>query len=45
VLSNGERFRVTVARALLDARPRVVIDEFTSVVDRAAARCGAYATG
>lgn len=42
-LSNGEQFRATLARVLLDDRPRIVIDEFTSVVDRAAARVGAEA--
>ena len=34
VLSNGEQFRVTVARALAEVNDLVVIDEFTSVVDR-----------
>ena len=42
-LSNGEQFRVTLARALADARPLVAIDEFTSVVDRTVARIGANA--
>ena len=34
VLSNGEQFRVDVARRLIEATGVVVIDEFTSVVDR-----------
>jgi GNAT superfamily N-acetyltransferase len=45
VLSNGEQFRVTLARALAessDAAP-VVMDEFTSVVDRQVAKIGAHA--
>lgn len=37
-LSNGEQFRANVARALVDSRGLVVIDEFTSVVDRTVAR-------
>lgn len=44
VLSNGERFRVNLARAILDPDPLVAIDEFTSVVDRQVARIGAHAT-
>lgn len=43
VLSNGEKFRVNLARALLDPRPRIAIDEFTSVVDRKVAQIGSYA--
>lgn len=42
-LSNGEQFRVTLARALADPRPTVVVDEFTSVVDRTVARIGSAA--
>ena len=38
VLSGGERFRCDLARALLEDRPLVVFDEFTSVVDRNVAR-------
>lgn len=42
VLSNGERFRCDLARALAEAaeteHPTVVFDEFTSVVDRNVAR-------
>ena len=43
VLSNGERFRVNLARAIIDPRPLVVIDEFSSVVDRVVARIGSHA--
>lgn len=43
VLSNGEQFRATMARAIMDARPRVVIDEFTSVIDRTVAKIGSHA--
>ena len=43
VLSNGERFRCDLARALLTDRELVVFDEFTSVVDRQVARFGSAA--
>ncbi len=43
VLSNGEQFRVTMARLLFDERPLIVVDEFTSVVDRTVARIGSAA--
>jgi len=58
VLSTGEQFRVTVARALADAlsghtgqgaepgtpsRKLLVLDEFTSVVDRTVAQIGSCA--
>lgn len=43
VLSNGERFRADLARIVAEAPPRIVIDEFTSVVDRQIARIGAFA--
>jgi ABC-type nitrate/sulfonate/bicarbonate transport system ATPase subunit len=42
-LSTGEQFRATVARALCDPAPLVVIDEFTSVVDRTVAQIGSAA--
>jgi energy-coupling factor transporter ATP-binding protein EcfA2 len=42
-LSTGEQFRATVARALCDQSPLVVIDEFTSVVDRTVAQIGSAA--
>ena len=38
VLSNGEKMRVDLARALLMERDTVVFDEFTSVVDRDVAK-------
>jgi ABC-type lipoprotein export system ATPase subunit/GNAT superfamily N-acetyltransferase len=43
VLSNGERFRVTIARALAELPALAVIDEFTSVVDRRVAQIGSAA--
>jgi hypothetical protein len=42
-LSNGERFRAGMARVIAEGRPRVIVDEFTSVVDRQIARIGAAA--
>jgi hypothetical protein len=43
VLSNGERFRVDLARRLLEGGDLVLCDEFTSVVDRQVAQIGAHA--
>jgi len=43
VLSNGERFRCDLARALLSNSELVVFDEFTSVVDRTVAKIGSAA--
>lgn len=43
VLSNGEQFRVTMARTLAEAGDLAVIDEFTSVVDRTVAKIGSAA--
>lgn len=43
VLSNGEQFRVTIARAMAEADGLFVVDEFTSVVDRTVARIGSHA--
>lgn len=43
VLSNGEQFRANLARTLVDERPLIVVDEFTSVVDRTVARVGSHA--
>lgn len=42
-LSNGERFRAGLARVIAEGRERVIIDEFTSVVDRQIAKVGASA--
>lgn len=43
VLSNGEQFRADLARIIAEAPAEVVIDEFTSVVDRQIAKIGALA--
>lgn len=43
VLSTGEKFRAELARVISEAPARVVIDEFTSVVDRQIAQVGASA--
>jgi ABC-type lipoprotein export system ATPase subunit len=43
VLSNGEQFRATMARALAENRELLVVDEFTSVVDRQVAQVGSAA--
>ncbi len=44
VLSNGEQFRATIARHFLeDERDSIVIDEFTSVVDRQVAKVASHA--
>jgi GNAT superfamily N-acetyltransferase len=43
VLSNGEQFRVTMARALAENKELAVVDEFTSVVDRTVAKIGSAA--
>ncbi len=43
VLSNGERFRVDMARRLLETDGTIVVDEFTSVVDRQVAQVGSHA--
>ena len=42
-LSNGEQFRAGMARLVAEAPGRVVVDEFTSVVDRQIAKIGASA--
>ncbi len=42
-LSTGERFRADLARILCEKPRRIVIDEFTSVVDRRVATIGAAA--
>ena len=43
VLSNGEKMRCDLARAMLEDREMFVFDEFTSVVDRDVAQIGSYA--
>ena len=43
VLSTGEKFRANMARTILDPRDLVVVDEFTSVVDRTVGRIGSHA--
>ncbi len=44
VLSNGEKFRVELARRMLEAGDEIItIDEFTSVVDRQVAQIGSHA--
>lgn len=43
ILSNGEQFRVNLARSLAELPALVVIDEFTSVVDRTVAKIGSHA--
>ena len=44
VLSNGERFRADVARAVVESKGLVVMDEFTSVVDRQVAKVASHTT-
>ncbi len=43
VLSNGEKFRVMLARLLAELPDLAVLDEFTSVVDRQVAKIGSHA--
>lgn len=43
VLSNGEQFRVNMARTLAESKELAVVDEFTSVVDRTVAQIGSAA--
>lgn len=43
VLSNGEQFRAGLARLICSKPDRVVVDEFTSVVDRQIAQIGSQA--
>jgi ABC-type ATPase involved in cell division len=42
-LSNGEKFRASMARVVAECHEKVIIDEFTSVVDRQIATIGASA--
>lgn len=43
VLSNGEKMRCDLARAILSDKDLIVFDEFTSVVDRNVAKIGSFA--
>lgn len=43
VLSNGEKFRVEIAKRMLEQKGTIVIDEFTSVVDRQVAKIACHA--
>ena len=43
VLSMGEKFRAEMARVIIEQPDQIVIDEFTSVVDRQIAQIGASA--
>lgn len=43
VLSNGQKMRVDLARAILEDNELFVFDEFTSVVDRNVAKIGSFA--
>lgn len=43
VLSTGEQFRVDIARRMIEGERLVIVDEFTSVVDRQVAKIGAHA--
>lgn len=43
VLSNGEKFRVDMARTLAEMEDMAVVDEFTSVIDRTVAQIGSAA--
>lgn len=42
-LSNGEKMRCDIARAILESKEMFVFDEFTSVVDRNVARISSFA--
>ena len=43
VLSTGEKFRVDLARHVLEGGELVMVDEFTSVIDRQVAKIGCHA--
>lgn len=43
VLSNGEKFRAGLARLICERPAQIVVDEFTSVIDRQIAKVGAAA--
>lgn len=42
-LSNGQKFRADLARAILETNDILVFDEFTSLVDRTVAQIGSHA--
>jgi ABC-type ATPase with predicted acetyltransferase domain len=42
-LSNGQQFRAGLARLITDAPDEIIVDEFTSVIDRQIAKIGAMA--
>lgn len=42
-LSNGQQFRAGLARLMAEAPDEVIVDEFTSVIDRQIAKIGAMA--
>lgn len=42
-LSNGEQFRVSLARTIAESGDLAIVDEFTSVVDRTVAQIGSAA--
>lgn len=44
-LSNGQQFRAGLARLISEAPDKVIVDEFTSVIDRQIAKIGALAFG
>ena len=43
VLSNGEQFRADLARRLLECDSPIVVDEFSSVIDRQVAKIASHA--
>ena len=43
VLSNGEKFRVELAKRLIESDEIIIFDEFTSVVDRQVAKIASHA--
>lgn len=43
VLSNGEQFRAGLARLICERPDKVIVDEFTSVIDRQIAKVGSTA--
>lgn len=44
-LSNGQQFRAGLARIIAEAPDEIIVDEFTSVIDRQIAKIGAMAFG